>query len=56
MIFLKTVIKIMPIKSNVLIHEKLKESDKAGMIKIIKKIKLPIKPKLFEIAYKKYLS
>ena len=43
---------LQPIKSNVLIHEKLYENDKAGMIKIIKKIKLPIKPMVFEIALK----
>ena len=36
---------IVPVKSRTAIHEKLNDNDDAGIIKITKNIKLPIKPK-----------
>jgi hypothetical protein len=45
---LKRLIKKFPIKSKVFNQEKLNDSDDAGIIKITRKIKLPINPRVFD--------
>ena len=45
---LKILINKFPIKSKVFNQEKLNDSDDAGIIKITRNIKLPIKPRVFD--------
>ena len=45
---LKKLISKFPVKSKVFNQEKLNDSDDAGIIKITRNIKLPIKPKIFD--------
>ena len=45
---LKTLINKFPIKSKVFNQEKLNDNEDAGIIKITRNIKLPIKPRVFD--------